>query len=215
LTPTVQVDPLARQLSFSGQRGINSNISVDGADFNQPVLRRHPRGRALEQRVSRSRRRPSRSSRSLAAGYSAEFGRSTGGLVNAITKSGTNQFHGSAFYLNRNKDWARTTPSTRRRLPTQQQFGGSIGGPLAKDKAFFFGAFEKQLFTNTRQVLFDRLSTFTPDGGHPGSLQLHKVAGDALRRHQRRLDGAGPPRLPVQQREPSVHAATATATTRP
>ena len=51
----------------------------------------------------------------MAAGYSAEFGRSTGGLVNAITKSGTNRLHGSAFYVNRNRDWPRTTPSARPR----------------------------------------------------------------------------------------------------
>jgi hypothetical protein len=98
----------------------------------------------------------------VAAGYSAEFGRSTGGLVNAITKSGTNDIHGSAFYQNRNKGWAEKNAFGQKAAPTLQQFGASVGGPLKKDKSFFFAAFERQDFTNTRQVLFDRLAGFTP-----------------------------------------------------
>ena len=161
LTPTVQVDPSRGQLSFSGQRGINSNISVDGADFNQPFFG-GVRGGERSNNAFTIPQEAIQEFQVAAAGYSAEFGRSTGGLVNAITKSGTNEIRGSAFYLNRNKDWAETNAFGQKAAPTQQQFGGSVGGPLAKDKAFFFAAFEKQLFTNTRQVLFDRLSNFTP-----------------------------------------------------
>ena len=161
LTPTVQVDPSRGQLSFSGQRGINSNISVDGADFNQPFFG-GIRGGERSNNAFTIPQEAIQEFQVASAGYSAEFGRSTGGLVNAITKSGSNQLRGSAFYLNRNKDWAEANAFGQKAAPTQQQFGGSIGGPLQKDKAFFFGAFEKQLFTNTRQVLFDRLSAFTP-----------------------------------------------------
>jgi hypothetical protein len=161
LTPTVQVDPQRGQLSFSGQRGINSNVSVDGADFNQPFFG-GIRGGERSNTAFTIPQEAIQEFQVASAGYSAEFGRSTGGLVNAITKSGTNSFHGSAFYLNRNKDWAEDNAFGQKAAPTQQQFGGSIGGPLQKDKAFFFGAIEKQLFTNTRQVLFDRLAGFTP-----------------------------------------------------
>ncbi|HEU0106651.1 MAG TPA: carboxypeptidase regulatory-like domain-containing protein, partial [Vicinamibacteria bacterium] len=157
LTPTVQVDPSRGQLSFSGQRGINSNISVDGADFNQPFFG-GIRGGERSNNAFTIPQEAIQEFQVASAGYSAEFGRSTGGLVNAITKSGTNEFRGSAFYLNRNKDWAEKNAFGQKAAPTQQQFGGSVGGPLQKDKAFFFGAIEKQLFTNTRQVLFDRLS---------------------------------------------------------
>ena len=90
LTPTVQIDTSRGQLSFAGQRGINSNVNIDGADYNQPFFgglrggeRSNnaftvPQGAVQEFQV-------------MAAGYSAEFGRSTAGLVNVITKSGTNQ----------------------------------------------------------------------------------------------------------------------------
>jgi len=162
LTPTVQVDPQRGQLSFSGQRGINSNISVDGADYNQPFFG-GIRGGERSNNAFTLPQEAIQEFQVASAGYSAEFGRSTGGLVNAITKSGTNQIRGSAFYLNRNKNWAEKNAFGQKAAPTQQQFGGSVGGPLQKDKAFFFAAFERQLFTNTRQVLFDRLAGFTPN----------------------------------------------------
>ena len=160
-TPTVQVDPSRGQLSFAGQRGINSNISVDGADFNQPFFG----GIRGGERSNNAFTVPQESIQEfqvVAAGYSAEFGRSTGGLVNAITKSGSNRLKGSAFYLNRNRDWAEDNAFGQSAAPTQQQFGGSIGGPITRDKLFFFGAYEQQVFKNTRQVLFDRLAGTTP-----------------------------------------------------
>ncbi len=161
LTPTVQVDPQRGQLSFSGQRGINANISVDGADYNQPFFG-GIRGGERSNNAFTIPQEAIQEFQVVAAGYTAEFGRSTGGLVNAITKSGANDIHGSAFYLNRNKSWAESNAFGQNAAPTQQQFGGSLGGPLKKDKAFFFAAFERQLFKNTRQVLFDRLVGFTP-----------------------------------------------------
>ncbi len=105
LTPTVQVDPQRGQLSFAGQRGINANVSIDGADYNQPFFG----GIRGGERSNNAFTVPQESVQEfqvVAAGYSAEFGRSTGGLVNVITKSGTNALHGSGFYLNRNRDWA-------------------------------------------------------------------------------------------------------------
>jgi outer membrane receptor for ferrienterochelin and colicin len=160
-TPTVQVDPSRGQLSFAGQRGINANVSVDGADYNEPFFG----GIRGGERSNNAFTVPLESIQEfqvVAAGYSAEFGRSTGGLVNAITKSGSNRLHGSAFYVNRNRDWAERNAFGQNAAPTQQQFGGSVGGPISKDRTFFFGAYEQQLFENTRQVLFDRLAGFTP-----------------------------------------------------
>jgi hypothetical protein len=162
LTPTVQVDTQRGQLSFSGQRGINANISVDGADYNQPFFG-GIRGGERSNNAFTIPQEAIQEFQVVAAGYSAEFGRSTGGLVNAITKSGTNDIHGSAFYQNRNKGWADKNAFGQKAAPTLQQFGGSVGGPLKKDKSFFFAALERQTFTNTRQVLFDRLAGFTPN----------------------------------------------------
>jgi hypothetical protein len=171
LTPTAQVDTQRGQISLAGQRGINANISVDGADYNQPFFG----GIRGGERSNSAFTIPQESIREfqvVAAGYSAEFGRSTGGVVNAVTKSGTNAFHGSGYYAIRHKNWTRNndffdaiSENLKRPIhptPTQQQFGGSLGGPVKKDKAFFFGAYEQQRVRFPREVLFDNLTTFTP-----------------------------------------------------
>src|SRR4029079_18646969 len=75
--------------------------------------------------------------------YSAESGRTLGGVINILTKSGSNQFHGSAYDFVRNDRFdaksffAKTKPKL-----TQQQYGGSVGGPLRTDKTFFFIDYE-------------------------------------------------------------------------
>jgi hypothetical protein len=182
LTPTAQVDPQRGQISLAGQRGINSNINVDGVDYNQPFFG----GIRGGERSNTAFTIPQESIKEfqvVASGYSAEFGRSTGGVVNAVTKSGTNDFHGSAFFLYRPKDAAKNTNffdalelniNQRRRArllddievtpaPTQKQFGGSVGGPIYKNKLFFFAAYEQQEFNNDRNVFFDNLAGFTPN----------------------------------------------------
>ena len=170
LTPSAQVDPSRGQISLSGQRGINSNVNVDGVDYNQPFFG----GIRGGERSNSSFTLPQEAIREfqvVAAGYSAEFGRSSGGIVNAVTKSGTNDFRGSAFYLLRPQRLARANDFAKelafQRLdalgidatlaPTQQQFGGSIGGPIVKDKLFYFGSVEAQRFKAPRRVLFSNL----------------------------------------------------------
>lgn len=160
LTPTAQVDPQRGQISLSGQRGINANISIDGADFNQPFFG-GIRGGERSNTAFTVPQEAIQEFQVVSAGYTAEFGRSSGGIVNAVTKTGTNSYRGTAFYLNRDRGLAEKNAFGQNAAPTQQQFGGSLGGPLKKDKAFFFGAFEQQLFKNTRQVLFDRLAGLT------------------------------------------------------
>src|SRR5437763_1557636 len=83
----------------------------------------------------------------VTAGYSAEYGRSTGGILNAITRSGSNAYHGDAFYQLRHKELGLKSPLNQQSLETQHQYGGGIGGPIRKDKLFFFGAFEQQRAT--------------------------------------------------------------------
>ncbi len=175
LTPSAQVDPSRGQISLSGQRGINTNINVDGVDYNQPFFG----GIRGGERSNLAFTIPQESIREfqvVAAGYSAEFGRSSGGIVNAVTKSGTNEFRGSAFYLLRPRQLARANEYAEalkeQRLnaigvdatlaPTQQQFGGSIGGPIVKDRLVFFGSYEQQRFRAPRQVLYGNLVGVTP-----------------------------------------------------
>ncbi len=160
LTPTAQVDTSRGQISFVGQRGINSNVSIDGADYNQPFFG-GIRGGERSNNAFTIPQEAIREFQVVASGYSAEFGRSTGGIVNAITKSGTNSPNGSLFYLNRHKDWAELNAFGQNAAPTQQQWGGSIGGPISLNRLFFFVAGEMQRQKNTRNVVF-LLTGITP-----------------------------------------------------
>ena len=99
----------------------------------------------------------------MTAGYSAEYGRSTGGVLNAITRSGTNAYHGDAFYQLRHKELGLKSPLNQQSLETQHQYGGGIGGPIRKDKLFFFGAFEQQRATFPHLV---RFATLDPEPYH-------------------------------------------------
>ncbi len=171
LTPMALIEPSRNQISLSGQRGINSNISIDGMDYNQPFFG----GIRGGERSSNAFTIPLESIQEfqvVASGYTAEFGRSTGGIVNVITKSGSNSFGGSAFYLHRDKEFARNTDyfnafqedldsrginQTVTPAPTQQQWGGSFHGPIVRDKLFFLGAYEQQRVRQDRAIYFQSL----------------------------------------------------------
>jgi Carboxypeptidase regulatory-like domain/TonB dependent receptor/TonB-dependent Receptor Plug Domain len=96
----------------------------------------------------------------LTSTYSAEYGRSSGGVINAITKGGTNNIHGTAFYFGRNSaldarnffDGA-TIPPFRR-----HQFGGAVGGPIKTDKLFFFANYESLRQFLSESFAYDTLS---------------------------------------------------------
>jgi hypothetical protein len=81
----------------------------------------------------------------------AEAGRNGGGLISLAIKTGTNRLHGSAYYFNRNEFFAARSPflvaGQRKATLRNQQFGGSLGGPIIKDKLFFFANYERQTFT--------------------------------------------------------------------
>ena len=164
LTPTAQVEPQRGQISLAGQRGINGNISIDGADYNQPFFG-GIRGGERSQFTFTIPQEAIREFRVVKAGYSPEFGRSTGGIVNAITESGTNATHGSAFYLLRPEQFAARNAFGQDAAPTQHQFGGSLGGSLVRDRAFYFAAYEQQEFKAPREVRFAQLDGFTPTPG--------------------------------------------------
>lgn len=173
LTPTAQIDPQRGQISLSGQRGINTNVNVDGTDYNQPFFG----GIRGGERSNSAFTLPQESIREfqvVASGFGAEYGRSSGGIINVVTKSGGNRFSGSAFYLLRPKGAARghdfanaivaTLPQSVESVlaPTQHQFGGSFGGPIVKDKFFFFGAYEQQRFRAPRQVFYNNSNDVDP-----------------------------------------------------
>ncbi len=161
LTPTVQIEPQRQGISFVGQRGINGNVTIDGADYNEPFFGGIRGGERSNDAFTIPQEAISQF-QVVASGYSVEFGRSSGGIVNATTKSGGNNFHGSAFLFARNGSLAEQDAFGRDAITSLYQEGGSLGGRIKRDKAFFFAAFEDQQNNNPHVVVFHRLDGFTP-----------------------------------------------------
>ncbi len=160
LTPGVVADSSGfGLLSFRGQSTLLNNVTFDGADDNQAFFSEE-RGRT---RVGYSTAKASIQEFQVnTSNYSVEYGRSAGGVVNAVTKSGTNQFSGEAYFFDRDAGWGAKNPFTTHAVQTsaapiaftsqvfkpkdwRKQMGIGIGGPIIKDKVFFFFAFDKFL----------------------------------------------------------------------
>jgi len=156
LTPGVSIvqGPDGDELSINGQKGISNNVSVDGADFNNPFFGEQRGGQrpaftfnldAVKEMVV------------IADGANAEFGRSQSGFVNVITKSGTNQMKGTAHFVFKN-DSLSSNPknpdgSEAPKWDSDQiQTGFTLGGPLMRDKLFYFAAFDFQKGSSTKQT---------------------------------------------------------------
>jgi outer membrane receptor protein involved in Fe transport len=149
--PSNYYDPTKTEvggISYGGASGRSVIINVDGGDNNDGVVRgllqQFSNDAIQEYKVTTQR-------------YSAEYGRSVGGVVNVITKSGTNEFHGGAFVFARNEALnARThfEKETGSEKPdfSQQQFGATLGGPIQKDKAHFFVAYERNRRNQTDTI---------------------------------------------------------------
>ena len=91
----------------------------------------------------------SRSSACRPTAFSAEHGNATGAVVNIVTKAGSNAFHGSAFdYLRNGALNARNFFAPQHDLIKRNQFGGTLGGPIAKDRLFFFGSYQGMVLRN-------------------------------------------------------------------
>ncbi|CDM66845.1 TonB-dependent receptor [Pyrinomonas methylaliphatogenes] len=155
LTPGAVPDGTFGLISFRGISGLLNNNTVDGGDNNQAFFSEE-RGRTrIGYVISQAAIREFQVNTS---NYSAEYGRAAGGVVNAVTKSGTNELHGSGFYYQRNNKWgARNplsfltqningvfTPVAFKPKDVRHQFGGTLGGPIVKDKAFFFFSYDQQ-----------------------------------------------------------------------
>ena len=131
-------------LAYGGVRGLQTSFLVDGVDNNNAFFAQ-ARGRyrapyqfsnevVQEFRVSSN-------------AYGAELGRAGGAVVNVVTKSGSNRFHGSAFYYLRDSSFnAQPAFTDFKPSDRQQQFGFTLGGPLHRNKAFFYGGFDQHIF---------------------------------------------------------------------
>jgi Carboxypeptidase regulatory-like domain len=140
LTPGIVQESDRKGLVIAGQRSINSNVALDGADFNDALQGNQRGGNDAVFFFPQSAIREFQVVRS---GASAEVGRTGAGFVNAVTKSGTNEWHGEALYLNRNPKLTATDAFGNKGNNQQNQFGGSFGGAFKKDRAFFFVAAEQ------------------------------------------------------------------------
>jgi hypothetical protein len=168
-----------RSFSVYGNRGLQNAFLLDGAR-NQNYLR------GLDNR-QRDAMRPSLEAiaefKVQTSNYSAEYGASAGAIVNVVTKSGSNDIHGSAFEFLRNSALDARNFFQPSNVPTplyiQHQFGGSLGGPLRKDRAWLFGAFQRtqidqgETYTATvpslasRQGIFGSAPVFDPASTRP------------------------------------------------
>lgn len=152
LTPGVVRDPTRQgDLAVGGQKGTLNSLQVDGTDNNNTFF---------GQSLGRTGTRPPYQFSEEAVqefqvnqnGFSAEFGRAGGAVINVVTKSGTNNWHGSVFEYFRDEALNSNTPILTARgakRPKSQinQFGGTLGGPIKKDRAFFFLAYDGQRST--------------------------------------------------------------------
>jgi hypothetical protein len=153
LTPATQIEPECGGFAIAGQKGLFTNINVDGGDYTNTHWCGHVEFSPTFSLEAVQEFQVLRST------FSAEFGRSTGGIINMSSKSGTNQLRGTGFYLFRNNALTKTDPFGRQPIGVGQQFGASVGGALVKDRTFFFTAPEFQRNTKPVQILYPVLDT--------------------------------------------------------
>ena len=150
-------------LSFYGSNGRGNSITIDGGETNDS-------GGGVRSTVSQEAVQEFQINR---ATYAAELGGARGGVINIVTKSGGNNFHGSAFGFFRHESLDAGDPFaivlqdnriTRIKPPSsRQQFGGSLGGPIVKDRTFFFAAYEQLRRRESASVpVLTDLSIFQP-----------------------------------------------------
>ncbi len=210
LTPNVVPDGSSGLISYRGISGLYNSNLVDGTS-NQQAFFSEARGRSINTPYVYSQD-SIKEFESSASGYSAELGQAAGGQINAITKSGTNNLHGDLFYylrypaLNALDPFAKYTGRINNNpfllTPTvhqQQQFGGSVGGPVIKDK--LFGFFTYDGYRKVNPILYTSsvaaatilgYATATPSATCPTGVTLQPVS------RRRSVPRQQPHRLPAQ-----------------
>jgi hypothetical protein len=150
LSPGVTQDPRSLtsatngDLSFGGLRGFQNSFLVDGGDFNNAFF---AQARGLYRAPYNFSTEVVQEFRVSSNSYGVELGRAGGAVVNVVTKSGSNHWHGTGLYYIRDSAFAATDPfMTFKPQSRQQQGGATLGGPLKKNKIFFFGGFDQHYF---------------------------------------------------------------------
>ena len=135
--------------NINGQRAASTNVLLDGVDNNNVYYA------ALGQNIPLD---AVGEFRVVTSNFSAEYGRASGGIINVLTRGGSNSFHGSAFEFNRisklaSNGYNNNANGVARGVFTRNQFGYTIGGPAIKDKLFFFNSTEWTRVRSTGEVL--------------------------------------------------------------
>lgn len=159
LVPGVKPDPAAvrdQRFSIFGERPAATGFIVDGGDNNDPLdggaFQRFTQDSIQEFQV-------------ITTGYEAEFGKAQGGVVNVITRSGTNDWKGSAFYFLRDDSFdSSNVPDQEVPKLERDQWGASLGGPIRRDKTFFFASAEKLDEARGRNIDLSRIPDFVQRG---------------------------------------------------
>jgi hypothetical protein len=180
LSPGVTRDGRFGLLSFRGQSGNFDNYMVEGNDDNQAYFSEN-RGRY---------RAPSTVSANAVqefqvgqGAYQAEFGRASGGSVNMVLRSGSNQLHADAFYYYRDQSFAARDPLASIKPPERrQQLGGSLSGPIRANKAFYFVNYDQQIrnFPLVIEDLTNALQSGKPAANASAADQAAFAAGVAF-----------------------------------
>jgi hypothetical protein len=151
VAPTIGPAPTSG-LNFGGQRARSNEVSVDGADAVDNAIN------GIRPTVSQE---AVQEFQLILGDYNAEYGRATGGVINIVTKSGGNEVHGDVFGYLRNKAFqarnafsGQVDPVSGALIPTKQAFtrvqaGATLGGPIVKDKTFYFFSYEDTLREET------------------------------------------------------------------
>jgi len=197
-------------LSFRGISVLLNNNTIDGVDNNQAFFSEE-RGRT---RIGYSTTQAAVQEFQVnTSNYAAEYGRAAGGVVNTVTRSGGNQFHGQAFVFDRNSAWGATNPYTTltqrladgtfstspfHPLDTRQQWGAGVGGPIRHDKLFWFFAYDgyRRDFPGNARTADARTGTTLKLFAAPTFQQIETLAArirtnttEALAKYNTALDG--------------------------
>jgi hypothetical protein len=142
LAPGVTRDSRFGLLSYRGQSGIFNNFTMEGNDANQAYFSEGAGRTRIASNVSANAIREFQVSQS---NFLPEFGRSAGGGINAAIRSGTNRLSADGFYYFRNESFnARDPLASIKPAESRHQFGGSLSGPLVKDRVFYFVNYDQQ-----------------------------------------------------------------------
>jgi Carboxypeptidase regulatory-like domain/TonB dependent receptor len=198
LTPGVNPEGDFGLNSFRGLSSLLNNHTLDGTDNNNTFFSEE-RGRTrIQYAVSQAAVREFQVN---STNFSAEYGRAAGGVINTVTKSGTNDFRGELFLFDRDNVWGASNPSAV--IPTaaglvnvkprdvRYQYGAAVGGPIVKDKLFFFFNFDQQKRLFPGVATPQQRTAFDPIAPPTGLTQAQTDAGLAFLRS---LTGTAPRR---------------------